>query len=310
MSDVRKAVVIGSGPAGLTAALYLARANLEPLVLEGQQPGGQLTITTDVENYPGFPDGIQGPEMMDLFRKQAQRFGAESQFRTVVGVDFSERPYSMTLDNGETVKSHAVIISTGSTAKWLGLPGEEKLQGRGVSACATCDGFFFKGEKVVVVGGGDTAMEEALFLTKFAEQVTVVHRRTELRASKIMAERARKNPKIEWELNKVVVDILGDEKVEGVVLEDVESKERQERPAGGYFAAIGHKPNTELFVDWLDLDDNGYLITHDDVLTKLAGVYACGDVQDHVYRQAVSAAGTGCMAAIRAERWLAEQGIE
>jgi len=310
MSDVRKAVVVGSGPAGLTAALYLARANLEPLVLEGQQPGGQLTITTDVENYPGFPDGIQGPEMMDLFRKQAQRFGAESQFRTATAVDFSERPYTVTMDNGEVVKAHAVVISTGSTAKWLGLPGEEKLQGKGVSACATCDGFFFKGEKVVVIGGGDTAMEEAMFLTKFADQVTVVHRREELRASKIMAERAKKNPKIDWELNQVVVDIKGEDRVEGVVLEHTETGERKEREVGGYFAAIGHKPNTELFVDWLDLDDNGYLVTHDDVETKIPGVYACGDVQDHVYRQAVSAAGTGCMAAIRAERWLAEQGIE
>jgi len=310
MSDVRKAAVIGSGPAGLTAALYLARANLEPLVLEGQQPGGQLTITTDVENYPGFPDGIQGPEMMDLFRRQAQRFGAESQFRTVTEVDFDERPFTMTLDNGDTVKAHSVIISTGSTAKWLGLPGEEKLQGRGVSACATCDGFFFRGEKVAVVGGGDTAMEEALFLTKFAEQVTVIHRRDELRASKIMQERAFKNPKIDWEWNTVVVDVLGEEKVTGVRLRNIESGEERERMVGGYFAAIGHKPNTELFVGKLDMDESGYLVTHDDVLTKFEGVYACGDVQDKIYRQAVSAAGSGCMAAIRAERWLAERGIE
>ena len=310
MSEIHKSIVIGSGPAGLTAALYLARANLEPVVFEGQQPGGQLTITTDVENYPGFPEGIQGPEMMDLFRKQAQRFGARSEFRTVTAVDFSERPFSVTLDNGDVHRGHSVIISTGSTAKWLGVDGEKRLQGKGVSACATCDGFFFRDEKVVVVGGGDTAMEEAMFLTKFASQVTVVHRRNELRASKIMADRALANPKIDWEWNKVVVDVLGEEKVEGVRLRDVETGEEHDREAGGYFAAIGHKPNTELFVDMLDMDDSGYLITHDDVCTKIDGVFASGDVQDHTYRQAVTAAGSGCMAAIRAERWLAEQGIE
>jgi thioredoxin reductase (NADPH) len=310
MSEVRKSIVIGSGPAGLTAALYLARANLEPVVFEGQQPGGQLTITTEVENFPGFEDGIQGPELMDIIRKQAQRFGAESQFRTVVDVDFSGRPYSMTLDNGETVKAHAVIISTGSTAKWLGLPGEQKLQGKGVSACATCDGFFFKDENVVVVGGGDTAMEEALFLTKFAETVTVIHRRDELRASKVMQERAFKNDKIQFEWDSQVVELIGEEGVTAVKVKNLKTDEEKEISATGYFAAIGHTPNTNIFEGVLKMDENGYLVTHDDVLTNVEGVYACGDVQDHVYRQAITAAGSGCMAAIRAERWLAERGIE
>ena len=241
MSDVQKAIVIGSGPAGLTAALYLARANLAPVVYEGQQPGGQLTITSDVENFPGFPEGIQGPELMDLFRKQAQRFGAVSVFQTVTAVDFSQRPYSVTLENGDVVKSHAVIISTGSSAKWLGIEGETRLQGKGVSACATCDGFFFRDDKVVVVGGGDTALEEALFLTKFASEVTIVHRREELRASKIMQERALKHPKIDFEWNSVIVDLVGEDKVEGVKLRNVVTGEEKTREAGGYFAAIGHR---------------------------------------------------------------------
>jgi thioredoxin reductase (NADPH) len=305
MSEVRKSVVIGSGPAGLTAAL-----NLEPLVLEGQQPGGQLTITSEVENFPGFVDGIQGPELMDIFRNQAQRFGAESAYRTVTGVDFTTQPYRITLDNGDVVQSHSVVISTGSSAKWLGLEGETRLQGKGVSACATCDGFFFRDEEVVVVGGGDTAMEEALFLTKFASKVTVVHRRDELRASKVMQDRALSSDKIAFEWNSEVVELLGTDSVTGVRLRNNQTGEEKELAVSGYFAAIGHLPNTSIFEGVLEMNETGYLVTHDDVCTNVEGVYACGDVQDHVYRQAITAAGSGCMAAIRAERWLAERGIE
>ena len=310
MSEVRKSIVIGSGPAGLTAALYLARANLAPVVFEGQQPGGQLTITTEVENFPGFEDGIQGPELMEIIRKQAQRFGAESVYRTVTAVEFGSSPFKVTLDNGDVVESHSVVISTGSSAKWLGLEGETRLQGKGVSACATCDGFFFKDENVVVVGGGDTAMEEALFLTKFAESVTVIHRRDELRASKVMQDRAFKNDKIQFEWDSQVVELIGEDGVTAVKVKKLKTDEEKEISATGYFAAIGHTPNTDIFEGVLDMDENGYLVTHDDVLTNVEGVYACGDVQDHVYRQAITAAGSGCMAAIRAERWLAERGIE
>ena len=305
----RKVIIIGSGPAGLTAAIYAARANLEPLVFEGLQPGGQLTITTDVENYPGFPDGILGPEMMDEFRKQAQKFGAECLFKTVDRVDFSEYPFKLWVNEDE-YSAEAIIVSTGATARLLGLESESQLMGHGVSTCATCDGFFYKEKMVLVVGGGDSAMEEATFLTKFASEVLVIHRRDELRASKIMADRVLDHQKISIEWNSTVEDILGDKSsgVTAVVLKNTITGEMREIACDGIFMAIGHNPNTQLFEDYLELNESGYVITKpDSTSTNIAGVFACGDVQDDVYRQAVTAAGTGCMAAIDAERWLERQ---
>ena len=302
----RKVIIIGSGPAGLTAAVYAARANLEPLVFEGSQPGGQLTITTDVENFPGFPDGIMGPELMEHMRNQAKRFGAECQYKTVDKANLTTSPFSVWVKD-DKYTADSIIISTGASARLLGLDSESELMGYGVSACATCDGFFFKEKEVLVVGGGDSAAEEAIFLTKFASKVTIVHRRDEMRASKIMQERVLDNKNIEIMWNSAVEDIIGskDSGVTGAIIKDTLSNNTREISCDGIFMAIGHVPNTVVFSDQLKLDDKGYIITEPGTTnTNIPGVFACGDVQDQIYRQAVTAAGTGCMSAIDAERWL------
>ncbi len=310
MPAIHKLIIIGSGPAGFTAAIYAGRANLSPLLFEGIQPGGQLTITTEVENYPGFPEGVQGPELMEIFRKQALRFGTECKFQAVTDVNFTARPFSLTTENGETHSAQSIIIATGASAKLLGLPDEKEYMGYGVSACATCDGFFFKGLEVCVVGGGDTAMEEALFLTKFASKVTIIHRRSEFRASKIMLTRAHANPKIAFLTDSEVAEVLGETRdgrkaVTGLRLRNVQTGEVSMKPCDGLFIGIGHKPNTEIFDGKIETNAAGYIVTKPgSTYTNVPGVFACGDVQDSVYRQAVTAAGSGCMAAIDAERWL------
>ena len=302
--DVRELIIVGSGPAGFTSALYSARANLAPLVFSGAEWGGQLMITTDVENYPGFPDGIQGPELMELFRKQAERFGAEIVSADVTAVDFSERPFK--LWTGDDLHlAHAVVVSTGAVARTLGIAGEKEYTGRGLSYCATCDGFFFRNAEIVVIGGGDSAVEEAIFLTKFGSKVTIVHRRDELRASKIMQQRAFEHPKIEFVWDTVTEEVLGqDGKLTGLRLRNIKTEEVSTLEAGGVFIAIGHDPATKIFEGHLDMDENGYIRVHDGSYTSVEGVFAGGDCVDHVYRQAITAAGMGCMAAIDAERWL------
>jgi len=303
-----KVIIVGSGPAGLTAAIYAARANLEPIVLAGSTPGGQLMLTSDVENYPGFPDGVQGPELMALFRAQAERFGTHVVDVDIDRVDLSRRPFRLWA-RGVEYKAQALIVATGASAMWLGLDSETRLRGRGVSACATCDGFFFRDKEIAVVGGGDTAFEEASYLTRFASKVHMLHRRDEFRASRIMVERARQNPKIEIHTNTGVEEVLGEEKVTGLRLKDTESGSERVMPADGLFIAIGHRPNTEAFRDWLEVDAKGYLVVRGETNSEIEGVFIAGDVHDHRYRQAVTAAGDGCKAAIDAERWLEAQGI-
>ena len=303
-----KVAIIGSGPAGYTAAIYAARANLEPIVIGGSTPGGPLMLTSDVENYPGFPEGVQGPDMMALFRAQAERFGTQIIDTDVDRVDLSSRPFRLWA-RGVEYKAEAVVVATGASAMWLGIESETRLRGRGVSACATCDGFFFRDREIAVVGGGDTAFEEATYLTRFASKIHLLHRRDTFRASKIMVERAKINPKIEIHTNVGIDEVLGEEKVNAVRLKDTETGVETTLPVDGLFIAIGHRPNTEAFRDWLEVDAKGYLVIHDETHTRIEGVFIAGDVHDHRYRQAVTAAGDGCKAAIDAERWLEAQGI-
>jgi len=302
---MHKVVILGSGPAGLTAALYLSRANITPYVYEGLQPGGQLTITTEVDNFPGFPEGIMGPELMDRMKQQCERFGAKFLFDEISEVDFSYRPFLLKNSSEEWIEADSVIIATGASAKWLNLPSEQKLRGRGVSACATCDGFFFGGVPVAVVGGGDSALEEATFLTKFASKVYVIHRKDKLRASKVMQDRAFKNPKIEFVWNHEVSEVIGEEKCEGLIVRHTQTGEEKEIEVSGLFLAIGHNPNTGLFKNQIHLTESGYIETiAGSSRTSVPGIFACGDVQDNIYRQAITAAGSGCMAALDCERWL------
>lgn len=310
MNNILNVVILGSGCAGNTAAIYASRANLQPLVLEGHEPGGQLSITTDVENFPGFPEGVMGPELIENMKKQAQRFGAEYRHGRVVSADLRNRPFTLTLDHGETIQTRTLIIATGASARWLNLPNEQKLIGHGVSSCATCDGFFFRGKKIMVIGGGDSAMEEANFLSRFGSEVALVHRSETFRASRIMLERAQANPKIQMIANTVVQDVYDVEKghVTGVKLQNVVTKESYDREVDGFFVAIGHIPNTKPFVGQLNLDPDGYIVTHGGARTNVQGVFHAGDVQDRIYRQAITASGAGCMAAIEVERFLEAEG--
>jgi thioredoxin reductase (NADPH) len=305
---VHKLVILGSGPAGLTAAIYAARDGLEPIVLAGPQKGGQLVITTLVENFPGFPKGIMGPKLMENMEKQARHFGAKIVEEEAVKVDFKVRPFKIWTEEN-LYEAHTVIVATGAVSKWLGIQSEQRLIGRGVSSCATCDGFFFKGKEVVVVGGGNTAMEDSIFLTRFATKVTVIHRRDKLRASKILQERAFKNPKIQFVWNSVIDEVLGEEEVEGVIIRDVKTGKKKKITCQGVFIAIGYKPNTEIFKGQLEMDSHGYLIVKDGTQTNIKGVFAAGDVHDYRYRQAITAAGDGCRAALDAERYLEEEGL-